>query len=86
LRGLSFSHQLKSHRYLNRTGKRINSKSAHPDHHRALDLEEKVTLAEHLARAIPNARHTVIAAAAHLMSMEQPTEFNRLVLSFLASL
>lgn len=52
----------------------------------ALDLEEKVTLAERVARAIPNARYAAIAGAAHLMSMEQPAEFNRLVLSFLANL
>lgn len=52
----------------------------------ALDLEEKIALAEHLARTIPKATYAVIADAAHMMSMEQPAEFNRLVLSFLANL
>lgn len=50
----------------------------------ALDLEEKVALAERVARTIPNAAYARIANAAHLMSMEQPAEFNRIVLSFLA--
>jgi pimeloyl-ACP methyl ester carboxylesterase len=50
----------------------------------ALDLEEKVALAALVARAIPNAAYSVIPGAAHLMSMEQPDAFNRLVLSFLA--
>lgn len=52
----------------------------------ALDLEEKVELAEQVARAIPNATYAVIAGAAHMVSMEQPAEFNRLVVSFLAGL
>jgi pimeloyl-ACP methyl ester carboxylesterase len=50
-----------------------------------LDLEEKVTLAERVAREMPNARYAVMTEAAHMLTIEQPDEFNRLVLSFLTS-
>ncbi len=48
-----------------------------------LDLPEKVELAGRLASEIPGARQHVIAGTAHLPSMEQPEEFNRVVLEFL---
>lgn len=50
-----------------------------------LDLEEKVTLAEQVAREIPDTRYAVIHGAAHMLNMEEREEFNRLVLSFLGS-
>ncbi len=48
-----------------------------------LDLPEKLELAAQLASDIPNARQHIIAGAAHIVSMEQPDEFNRVVLDFL---
>ena len=41
------------------------------------------TIAERLAREIPNARLETIADTAHVPSMERPEEFDRLVLGFL---
>jgi pimeloyl-ACP methyl ester carboxylesterase len=52
----------------------------------ALDLEEKVTLAEQVAQSIPHARHQIVDNAAHLVNMEQPQRFNRAVLEFLEEL
>ena len=40
--------------------------------------------ADLLARAIPGARKATIPNAAHMVNMERPAEFNRLVLEFLA--
>ena len=40
--------------------------------------------ADVLAREIPGARKAVVANAAHMVNMERPAEFNRLVLEFLA--
>ncbi len=51
-----------------------------------LDLPEKLELAAQLASAIPNARQHIIAGTAHLPSMEQPDEFNRVVLDFLGGI
>lgn len=48
-----------------------------------LDLPEKLQLAAHLANDIPNARQHIIPGAAHMVSMEQPGEFSRVVLDFL---
>lgn len=48
-----------------------------------LDLPEKLELTAQLASAIPNARQHIISGTAHLPSMEQPDEFNRVVLNFL---
>jgi 3-oxoadipate enol-lactonase len=48
-----------------------------------LDLPEKLELADHLATSIPGARQEIIANAAHMVSMEQPQQFNRIVLDFL---
>lgn len=50
----------------------------------SLDLPEKLELAAHLATGIPGARQQIIAGAAHLPNMEQPQEFNRIVLDFLS--
>lgn len=51
-----------------------------------LDLPDKLELTEQLARSIPGARSEIIAGAAHMVSMEQPQEFNRIVLDFLGEL
>jgi 3-oxoadipate enol-lactonase len=48
-----------------------------------LDLPEKLELTTQLAASIPGARQEIIAGAAHMVSMEQPQEFNRVVLDFL---
>jgi pimeloyl-ACP methyl ester carboxylesterase len=48
------------------------------------DLAEKHALVDLLAKEIPGARQVAVANAAHVVNMEQPEEFNRLVLDFLA--
>ncbi len=48
------------------------------------DLEEKHALVNLLATEIHGARHVTVSNAAHMVNMEQPEEFNRLVLDFLA--
>ncbi len=50
------------------------------------DVPDKLASAEMLARGIPGARKVVMPGVAHLPSMEQPEQFNRLALDFLASL
>lgn len=50
-----------------------------------LDLEEKLTLADRLVSEIPHATKAIIPNAAHMMNMEQPAQFNQIVLDFLAS-
>jgi 3-oxoadipate enol-lactonase len=50
------------------------------------DVPDKLASADRLARSIPGARKVVMPGAAHLPSMEQPEQFNRLVLEFLESL
>lgn len=49
-----------------------------------LDLPEKIELSRRLGRELPNARFQSIPGAAHMLGMEQPGVFNRLVLDFLA--
>jgi pimeloyl-ACP methyl ester carboxylesterase len=39
-----------------------------------------------MAAAIPNARKVIIPNCAHLPNMEQPAEFNQVVLDFLQKL
>ncbi|MBA2681736.1 MAG: alpha/beta hydrolase [Ktedonobacteraceae bacterium] len=51
-----------------------------------LDLPEKLELTAHLASSIPGARSEIITGAAHMVSMEQPQQFNRIVLNFLGKL
>jgi pimeloyl-ACP methyl ester carboxylesterase len=48
------------------------------------DTSESLANAEEMARRIPGARKVVVASAAHMLHMERPDEFNRLVLDFLA--
>jgi len=47
------------------------------------DLPDKLELAQRLSEQIPGAQHVTIADAAHVVSMEQPAQFNQHVLSFL---
>lgn len=42
------------------------------------------TLAGRIASEVPNARAVIMAGVAHMLNMEQPDTFNRLVLDFLA--
>ena len=48
-----------------------------------LDLPEKVEQAAWLANEIPEAQHAVIPGVAHMLNMETPVQFNRLLLDFL---
>lgn len=48
------------------------------------DRPEMLTLADHLAETIPDARRASIPDAGHLPSLETPDEFDRLVLDFLS--
>jgi 3-oxoadipate enol-lactonase len=48
------------------------------------DIADKLAMADRLAAEIPRARLAVIHSAAHMVSMERPGEFNRIVLDFLA--
>ncbi len=47
------------------------------------DIPDKHELVGQLAVEIPQARQVVIPGAAHIVNMEQPIEFNRIVLDFL---
>jgi pimeloyl-ACP methyl ester carboxylesterase len=49
------------------------------------DLDERVTqlACRHLAEAVPGARFEEFHGAAHMLNLEQPEKFNRLVLDFL---
>ncbi len=48
------------------------------------DIPDKYELVKQLASEIPQAQQVVIPGAAHVINMEQPAEFNRIVLNFLA--
>lgn len=50
-----------------------------------LDVPDTLTSADLLARSIRDAQKVVMPGAAHLPSMEQPEQFNRLVVEFLRS-
>lgn len=51
------------------------------------DLDERVTqlACRHLADSVTGARFEGFTGAAHMLNLEQPTKFNRLVLDFLSS-
>jgi pimeloyl-ACP methyl ester carboxylesterase len=49
------------------------------------DFADKLELAQHLSEQIPNAQLVTIPDAAHVVSMEQPAQFNQQVLAFLES-
>jgi pimeloyl-ACP methyl ester carboxylesterase len=48
------------------------------------DVEDILASADELDRSLPDARKHVLTGAAHMLNMELPAEFNRLVLDFLA--
>ena len=48
------------------------------------DIDEKLAIVDRLAAEIPGARKIVFSDAAHMLTMEQPAEFNHVVLDFLA--
>jgi len=50
-----------------------------------LDLEEKQELTGRLVSEFPEARMAVIPGVAHMLNMERPDLFNRIVLDFLAN-
>ena len=50
------------------------------------DLPGKISLARQLTTELPDARLEIIAGAAHMVSMEQPEQFNRIVQAFLESI
>ena len=47
------------------------------------DIPDKLALAQKLADEIPGAQQVVIPGVAHMVNMEKPGEFNRVVLDFL---
>jgi pimeloyl-ACP methyl ester carboxylesterase len=47
------------------------------------DIDEKLAMADRLAAEIPGARKAVVHGAAHMVPMERPDDFNRVVLDFL---
>lgn len=49
-----------------------------------LDLEEKLVMADQLVAEVPNSRKAIISGVAHMLNLENPTEFNRLLRDFLA--
>lgn len=48
-----------------------------------LDLPDVLVLVDHLSAHLPNATAVIIPDAGHMLPMEQPAAFNRLVLEFL---
>ena len=51
-----------------------------------LDTPKTLAAAQHLREKIANAQHITMTGTAHLPNMDQPKEFNRHVLSFMAEL
>ncbi|GCF10028.1 alpha/beta fold hydrolase [Dictyobacter arantiisoli] len=51
-----------------------------------LDIPARLALVDELASAISGAQQVLISGVAHMVSMEKPEEFNRLVLHFLGQL
>ncbi len=51
-----------------------------------LDNPELVRAAEVMAAGIPGAKKVILPGCAHLLNMERPEEFNRIVLEFLAEI
>ncbi len=50
------------------------------------DVPNVLTIADRLATEIPHAKRLVLHGVAHMVNLERPQEFNRVVLEFLASL
>jgi 3-oxoadipate enol-lactonase len=53
--------------------------------HGDLDTPHTALMAEAMERGIPNARRVLFRGVAHMVPMEAPQEFNRIVLDFLAA-
>ena len=51
-----------------------------------LDMPDIHDIADMLVAANPNARKVVIEGVAHMVNLERPEEFNRVVLDYLAGL
>src|SRR5262249_13833106 len=51
-----------------------------------LDVLDVLAACDVLAQQIPGARKVVIPGTAHMLNMEKPDEFNRIVLDFLNSI
>jgi 3-oxoadipate enol-lactonase len=49
------------------------------------DIPSKIAVTDYLATTIPGAQKVIIPGVAHMVSMEQPKTFNRVVLAFLAA-
>jgi len=49
-----------------------------------LDMPDILDIVERIAREVPGARKVVIPGVAHMVNMEKPAEFSRIVLDFLA--
>jgi pimeloyl-ACP methyl ester carboxylesterase len=49
-----------------------------------LDLPEKLEMVDKLVSELPHARKVVLPGVAHMLNMEQPAQFNQIVLEFLA--
>jgi pimeloyl-ACP methyl ester carboxylesterase len=52
----------------------------------ALDVPDVLAMADLMESRIPNATKVVIPEAAHMVNMERPEEFNRVVIEFLDTL
>jgi pimeloyl-ACP methyl ester carboxylesterase len=50
-----------------------------------LDLEEKHALVDRLVEEVPGSQKSMIPGVAHMLNMEAPDAFNKIVLQFLAS-
>jgi pimeloyl-ACP methyl ester carboxylesterase len=50
------------------------------------DVREMLSIIDKLEQGIPGARKVVMHDVAHALNMEQPEEFNQIVLDFLSSL
>jgi pimeloyl-ACP methyl ester carboxylesterase len=48
----------------------------------ALDTPRRRSMGDDLARALPNAERALVVASGHLPNLDNPAEYNRLVLDF----
>ncbi len=52
----------------------------------SIDVSDVLEIVDIIAERVPGARKVVIPDVAHMVSMEKPEEFNRVVLEFLSRL
>ena len=52
----------------------------------SVDMPDIHGIVDKMEKEIPDVRKVVIDGAAHMLNMEKPDEFNRVVLEFLASI